>query len=71
MRLRQAQRIVNSDDKFLYEDKISEIKTRVINLNKRIDKLKDKDLLEDSRKVSQRAERWESLLIQDMMKRKS
>jgi len=69
MRYNQAIRIVNSENKFLYEDKISEIKTRVINLNKRIDKLKDKDLIMDSQKVSQRASRWESLLIQDMMKR--
>lgn len=62
-------KIVTSDDKFFYEDKISEIQERVIYLNKRAEMLQNKDLLADSQKVSLRASRWGSLLRQDMMKR--
>jgi len=71
MRYNEALRIINSDGNFLYEDKISEIENRVINLNYHAKTLKDKGLIMDSQKVSQRASRWESLLMQDMMKRKS
>ena len=70
MRYRQALDVVNSETKFLYPKKVTEIENHIKWLEKHSRELVDKESFATADLVNLRKKRWESVLREDMMKRR-